>query len=65
MSWQFLDFPLAGDSHAISVQPKGQPKVYLYIRRNEHPVCPPSTWTLHFLAKKKANKLYYVFVLLE
>ena len=64
MTWRVLDFPLAGDGHAISVQSKGQPKVlHIFIEISIQSVLSAHG---HFtLSAKKANKPYYVFVLLD
>ena len=62
MAWWVLDSLLAGDGHAIFVQPKGQLSV-AYFCRNEHTKCPFCIQAL--CLKKKANKVYYVFVLLD
>ena len=64
MAWQVVAPPLAGDDHAISVQPKVQPKVLS--RFVEMSVRSVLSAHGHFaLSAKKANKLYYIFVLLD
>lgn len=64
MAWQVLESPLAGDDHAISVQPKGQPEVLsIFVEMSIQSVLSAHE---HFtLSAKKANKLYYIFVLLD
>ena len=54
MAWWVLDSLLAGDGHAIFVQPKGQLSV-AYFCRNEHTKCPFCIQAL--CLKKKANKV--------
>ena len=64
MAWQVLDSPLAGGDHAISVQSKGQPTVLsTFVEMSVRRVLSAHG---HFaLSAKKANKLYYIFVLLD
>lgn len=64
MAWQVLVFPLTVDGRAISVQPKGQPIVLsIFIEMSVRSVLSaPGHFTL---SAKNANKLYYIFVLLD
>lgn len=64
MACQVLDFPLSGDGHAISVWPKGQPKVLsVLVETSVQSVLSAHghfTWST-----EEANKPYYIFVLLD